>query len=51
MITYILIVIMNVNNGHSIQFQEFNTLAKCEYNAKIIKASSSGVVQIYCAEK
>lgn len=54
--TYILIVIMYLHNGGTIEFQEFSSLEKCRYAAETIykeqkRVGSFGLETAYCVAK
>lgn len=40
---YVLVVMMHVNSGGIINFQEFNSLAACQYAANLITTRSRQV--------
>ena len=46
--TFVLIVIMNTYN---VSFQEFNTMAQCQYAAKLIRDSTNKVRALQCINK
>jgi hypothetical protein len=46
--TFVLIVIMHTYN---VSFQEFNTMAQCQYAAKLIRDSTQRVVSLQCINK
>ena len=49
---FILIVIMHVNSGSIINFQEFNSLKQCNYAVDIIYKNSEGnTYKAVCIEK
>ena len=54
--TIILIVILNIGSysrpdNSSVTFQEFNTMAQCQYAAKLITNSAHHIASLQCINK
>jgi hypothetical protein len=54
--TIILIIILNIGSysrpdNSSVTFQEFNTMAQCQYAAKLIRDSAKHIASLQCVNK
>ena len=54
--TIILIVVLNIGSysrpdNSSITFQEFNTMAQCQYAAKLIRDATWHIASLQCINK